>query len=372
MTTSRPAVWAVAAAAAVAALVTTAALAGPAKGTKAPAAADGKRTAKQIEADLTQVKAAIEKDFRHEAVAKYNAFYKRQMAGEGGPLYTKESDLYRELAGVTKGPLASAYRHLAAVDDARMVFWGVAEAQARLDADVADADPVQAADSKLAARLVDWWAAFGDAAAQGPIVDEFAAAAKAAPTSGAVADDVHLMILTNPADVSTGHRLNDLLTKDLGKTTIGKAYAAVPNKVDEPLSFDGKTLQGKTLKSADFKGKVVLVDFWATWCPPCREEIPHVAKLYEQYHDQGFEVIGVSSDNDRPELTTFLKQHAEMPWPELFQAGGTGWHPLTKKYGIDSIPTMYLIDRNGILRTVDGRDAMDKMIPELLEEKAGA
>ena len=371
MTKSHSPVWVAAAALAVAGLTATV-LAGPPKAAAKPAdsTSSSARTAKQIEADLAQVATQIHSTFRYADAVKYNPRAKRQMGSEGGPMYAKEADLYREMAGVAKGATVSGWRHMAMVDDARLAFWGVSGAQDRLDAAAADADPVYAADAKLTAKLIDWWGAYGDAAAQGTVIDDYAAAAKAAPTSGAVATNVRVMVETNPADVATGHRLNELLTKDLGKTIVGKAYAAVPNKIDEPLVFDGKTLQNKTLKSADFKGKVVLVDFWATWCPPCREEIPHVAKLYAQYHDQGFEVVGVSSDNDRQELTSFLKQHTEMPWPELF-AGGTGWHPLTKKYGINSIPTMYLLDRNGVLRTVEGREEMDKMIPELLEEKAG-
>ena len=111
----------------------------------------------------------------------------------------------------------------------------------------------------------------------------------------------------------------------------------------------------------------MLIDFWATWCPPCREEIPRVAKVYAQYHDQGLEVVGVSSDQDRQTLAAFLKQHPEMPWPEMFQ-GGTAWHPLTKKFGITGIPAMYLIDRNGNLRTTEAADVMDTLVPALLAE----
>jgi thiol-disulfide isomerase/thioredoxin len=111
-----------------------------------------------------------------------------------------------------------------------------------------------------------------------------------------------------------------------------------------------------------------MVDFWATWCPPCRAEIPHVAELYQKYHDQGFEIIGVSSDNDRAELANFLQQHTEMPWQQLFSAGN-GWHPLTKKFGINTIPRMLLVDRNGNLRMMtEQAELMKDLMPALLAE----
>ena len=191
--------------------------------------------------------------------------------------------------------------------------------------------------------------------------------ATATPTSDAVADAAHLMLISSPADVAVGQRLTTVLTVKLAKTPLGKQYATVPNKIDEPLSIDGSQLNGTLFHSKAWAGKVVLVDFWATWCPPCREEIPHVAKAYQQYHDQGLEIIGVSSDNDKRAMAAFLKEHAEMPWPELF-GSTSGWHPLTKKFGIYSIPTMYLIDRQGNLRSTEARSEMDTLIPILLAE----
>ena len=109
--------------------------------------------------------------------------------------------------------------------------------------------------------------------------------------------------------------------------------------------FNEKDLDGKPLSVAAFKGKVVLVDFWATWCPPCRAEMPNVIRAYEKYHDQGFEIIGVSLDQDRSQLADFIKTQ-KMPWPEYFD--GLGWgNKLAAKYGIMAIPANVLIDANG-------------------------
>ena len=327
------------------------------------------RTAKQITADYEQVVGQIRQK-RYPDGVKYGPVYRQQMGREYGPLYEQERALLIELAAAVP-KAASAYRCWASMDDARLAFWGVGGAAGRLDAAEADADRQASTDGKLAKLLVRWWSAGDDADAQRAVADDVEPLVAAMPTSGAVADAVHLMLVTKssatPAAVAVGQRLTTDLTAKLGATPVAKAYAPVPNKIDEPLLVDGMQLAGKPFHSKDWAGKVVLLDFWATWCPPCREEIPHVAKLYKQYHDQGLEVVGISSDNDKRVMAAFLKDHAEMPWPELF-GSTSGWHPLTKKYGINSIPRMYLLDRNGVLRTVEARELMDTMIPALLAE----
>lgn len=109
--------------------------------------------------------------------------------------------------------------------------------------------------------------------------------------------------------------------------------------------FDEKDLDGKPISVANYKGKVVLVDFWATWCGPCRAEMPNVIKTYGKYHDKGFEIIGVSLDQDKDKLASFIKDNS-MPWPQFFD--GQGWqNKLATKYKIESIPANYLIGKDG-------------------------
>ena len=99
--------------------------------------------------------------------------------------------------------------------------------------------------------------------------------------------------------------------------------------------FDVKDLDGKSLSIAGYKGKVVMVDFWATWCGPCVGEVPNVAAIYQKYHDKGFEIIGVSLDRegDKDKLISFTKDH-NMPWRQDFDGkvlekrpGCQIWHP---------------------------------------------
>ena len=110
--------------------------------------------------------------------------------------------------------------------------------------------------------------------------------------------------------------------------------------------FAVQDLNGKPLSVAGFKGKVVLVDFWATWCGPCRAELPNVIDTYKKYHSQGFEIIGVSLDSDRDKLDGFLKQQDGMTWQQYFD--GQGWsNKLAVKYGVEAIPFAVLVGPDG-------------------------
>jgi thiol-disulfide isomerase/thioredoxin len=109
--------------------------------------------------------------------------------------------------------------------------------------------------------------------------------------------------------------------------------------------FNVTGVDGKPLSVAALKGKVVLIDFWATWCGPCREELPNVLAAYKKYHAKGFDIIGVSLDQDRAKLTSFTESMG-MKWPQFFD--GNGWsNQLAVKYGIESIPATFLLDGQG-------------------------
>lgn len=130
--------------------------------------------------------------------------------------------------------------------------------------------------------------------------------------------------------------------------------------------FSETSIDGKPLSVASRKGKVVLVDFWATWCAPCRGELPNVIKTYQKHHNDGFEIIGVSLDSDRDKLDTFLKQEDGMTWPQYFD--GQGWgNKLAAQYGVESIPFAILIGPDGKiigkdLRGDDLEDAVSKAL----------
>ncbi len=132
--------------------------------------------------------------------------------------------------------------------------------------------------------------------------------------------------------------------------------------------FDEKDLDGKPLSVANYKGKVVLVDFWATWCSPCVGELPNVLKAYEKYHPKGFEIIGISLDQDEQKLKKFIKEK-NMPWPQYFD--GKGWgNKLAGKYGVNSIPATFLLDGEGRIIGKNLRGAaLDQALAKALSQK---
>ncbi len=133
--------------------------------------------------------------------------------------------------------------------------------------------------------------------------------------------------------------------------------------------FREKDLDGKVIDLADYRGKVVLVDFWATWCGPCIREVPNVVKTYEDLRDQGFEVIGISLDRrGEEERLRSTAERLEMTWPQIYDGGG--WRSkLAVQNGIRSIPATYLVDRAGRVRYTSLRGpALAEKVKELLAE----
>ncbi len=132
--------------------------------------------------------------------------------------------------------------------------------------------------------------------------------------------------------------------------------------------FDEKDLTGSPLSIAKFKGKVVLVDFWATWCGPCVAELPNVLKAYEAHHSAGFEIVGISLDKEEQKLKDFIKAK-NMPWAQYFD--GKGWQSkMAGKYGVNSIPATYLLDGEGKIIGKDLRgEALEKAVAAALAKK---
>jgi thiol-disulfide isomerase/thioredoxin len=135
----------------------------------------------------------------------------------------------------------------------------------------------------------------------------------------------------------------------------------------EPKAFKVKDLGDKDLSVESFKGKVVLIDFWATWCGPCVRELPNLLATYKKYHDKGFEIIGISLDKeDKTLLDKFLTAHPDMTWAQFYD--GKGWkNELAQLYGVQSIPATYLIDRAGKVYRIGLRGkALDAAVEKLL------
>jgi thiol-disulfide isomerase/thioredoxin len=142
-----------------------------------------------------------------------------------------------------------------------------------------------------------------------------------------------------------------------------------PVRVGQALDLVGPTVEGKTFDLKLLRGKVVLIDFWATWCGPCVAEMPNVKGVYDRYHQDGFEVVGVSLDNSRGALLQFLKAKG-ISWPQLFDedSRAQGWkNPLVRKYGIHAIPATILVNRAGVVAAVRVRgEALEPAVARLL------
>ena len=137
--------------------------------------------------------------------------------------------------------------------------------------------------------------------------------------------------------------------------------------VGNVLELKGTKLDGTKFDVAELKDKVVLVDFWATWCGPCRVEFPNIKKAYEKYHEHGLEVVGVSIDQDRKSVEDYVEKQ-EVPWITLHEKDDAGKNPATKRYGIFGIPAMFLIGKDGKVVSITARG---NELPRLLEEQFG-
>lgn len=166
-----------------------------------------------------------------------------------------------------------------------------------------------------------------------------------------------------------------------GRFQIVKSTQAVEENQPAPnlakgakaVSFTAKTTAGKTVKFPDdYKGKVVMLDFWATWCGPCVAELPNVVENYEKYHEKGYEILGISLDNADAEekLATFTKDK-KMPWPQIYD--GKGWNcQVGQAYVIDSIPAMFLVDGDTGAILASGLDCRGEKLGPTLEKALAA
>jgi thiol-disulfide isomerase/thioredoxin len=135
-----------------------------------------------------------------------------------------------------------------------------------------------------------------------------------------------------------------------------------------PKDFTEKSLTDSDFSLAANKGKWILIDFWATWCGPCKVEMPNLKKLYAKYKDNNFVILGISLDNKKEELESYIKKE-EIPWQQYFD--GNGWKSkLAVLYEVKSIPYTVLIEPNGNIYRVGLRGkSLDKTLKKVLAKE---
>ena len=182
-------------------------------------------------------------------------------------------------------------------------------------------------------------------------------------------DFMNTKSIPNPEIRTLYQNLND----DVKATSFGKNLDRILASVSateigaKAPGFEGPTPDGSTLALEDALGKVTILDFWASWCKPCRIENPNVVKVYNKYHDKGLNIVGISLD----------KSNAKERWLQAIEDDGLTWQhishlefwqdPIAKKYNVRAIPATFILDENGVIIAKNLRgDALEEKMAELL------
>jgi thiol-disulfide isomerase/thioredoxin len=351
------------------------------------AAAAAGRTIEQVQEDMKKVRDELNQAFG-EPGGFANADKRAQIAPKAIPALQKMQTLLGELAAVVRDDPKidpdEKKRAASEIADGELEYLTIASAlgDAAAIAEIdkrAKADGPQALDAILARQLAAYWGNSKDEAAQNKAVDEVQKIGKANPTERVVADTLQKMIDIGPASKAVVARAEDVVLNDLTGNAAKqmamniRGLRKMREALGKPVEIAGASLDGGRFSTKQWKGKVVLVDFWSTWCPPCLRELPNVTKMYIEHHPKGLEIVGVSSDSDIAELKAFLDKNKDIPWPQLFDKEKNPkeeWSPVATEWGVTRIPTMFLIDRKGVLRSINAEENYEKEIPKLLEEKA--
>jgi thiol-disulfide isomerase/thioredoxin len=169
-----------------------------------------------------------------------------------------------------------------------------------------------------------------------------------------------------------GKKSYAVLAKDYPTTEWGKKAAGALRRLDlvgKPMVLKATDLRGQSLDAAQYRGKTLLVTFWATMAGPARRDLPELVKLHAKYKAKGFEVISVNLDNDRADLDAFL-QATPLPWPQIFEPGGLDSRPAVE-FGVISLPTMILVDPDGKVsnRTLRTASELEAILEKTLTGK---
>ena len=135
----------------------------------------------------------------------------------------------------------------------------------------------------------------------------------------------------------------------------------------KPMQIKFTAADGRVVDLDKMRGKVVLLDFWASWCPPCMAEVPHLKSAYEKFHPKGFEIIGINSDDEKEQMEHVLDV-AKISWPQYFDGQGQT-NKFAVEFGVITLPTMWLVDKQGTLRDLNARMNLEEKVEKFLSEQ---
>jgi thiol-disulfide isomerase/thioredoxin len=269
-------------------------------------------------------------------------------------------------------------------DNAGRIAWNT-YARALYEQLVAAPDvPPEAAKAGIAAYFGKLSMTF-DAAPESlvPVVDEYTRRFPDDPALAPMEDQIYSRFIGSPNPTLAEERLPKLLqSSNPAVRDFAQAKMLVKVGRNRPIDMKFKAIDGREVDLEKLRGKVVLIDFWATWCVPCMEEVPHLKKMYEQYRQQGFEIVGISFDatpkasnpsseeKSADKLRAFLQEKG-MSWPNYYD--GKGWgNEMGKKYAIKGLPSKFLLGKDGLLAALNlSGEALESKVKELLASEPG-